>query len=328
MSLGRKRLLIPILLIGLSGLLMASFWWKRIHGKSELVPLLTNATPYGFAGRIGRYEWLAPERLLKEKFSPPGNTFTEIDLKNSVSTSSRFPFPSAFMLPILPFVLAVSPSGEWLCLESKHFKTTPQIALLDLRTGKTSIRTRTGLFAGWLPDSSGWVSFQFTDQSIAVTVQYRNGNHAPVTVNYPLRQRKTFRWPLGITNANEVVVAEWEMGNSSNIDVALLPLFGEHKMKSVVIPIPTDRSVVEVAFCPSQSRLALHMQEVFVPWFNLYSPRMEDIWVSDLTGRVPQRLGSVKVEVDDSGGSDLSTLRWNWDGTQIAFTFAGELYLK
>jgi hypothetical protein len=324
----RKRLFRTILVIGLSGSLLAAMWRNQINRNAEPGPLLANSTQYGFAGVIGNYQWRASDRLLKEAVSSRANTFTEVNLKNNMSKTLRVPLLFAFRLPLLPVVSAVSPSGEWLCLESKSFKTTHNVALVNFRTGATLLRAGKGLFAGWLPDSSGWVSFQFTNRSIILTVQFQGVDRSPTTVTYPLRQQKTFRWPIGITTANEVVVADWELGRSSSVDISLLPLFGAQTMHSVTIPIPKDRSVCEVAFSPLQSRLALHMQEVFVPLLRPYSPRTEDIWVSDLTGRAPRRLGSVKVELDDSTGSDLSGLKWNWTGTQVAYTFAGRLYLK
>jgi|SRR5579871_1358512 len=321
-----------LLVIVLLVLLVANWHAWGIHQK-EADSLRHNSTKY-WSRILPTYQWIGSDKLIAGYFAP--GKLVEADVTTGKQRTVLLPSSlSTFRLPNIEHGSLISPSGEWLYLEAHPLtRPTHRIALFNLHTGQMSIRTENApaLFLGWLPDNSGWASCHPIGQALALITSYRDASRPPVSATY--RQSSIYNQQiqifLGVTSANEVIVASWNLRPTGKLYIELMPLSGARTLRSLVIPIPAEREVHDVAFCPSRGLLAIQVRDLSLPSkiSSMFSDDkvVDEIWITDLTGKPMNRLGSMTVVPDTPYASNLTSLAWDVQGAHVTYTLDGLLF--
>lgn len=330
-----------VIVVTLLAIVLAWLTWRT--SVNLVSPTELKCSPYW---QVSSYEWYAPDGLLITYCSsrPGGNPEKRHGFQQCASRVSKLP-PYALRLAGNDNItdVAVSPDNKAVLWR----ETGLWWAQSD---GAKAVRARpcAGMFATWMPDSSGWLEARSERLQLSLFV-HRLDSERTIDSTVIIPGRRSLVCAL---DPHKVLVADSWIGDSTN-EIT----FYEYSLTDARAPcsisridLPDSPTIVDVALSPDRKHLAwiklqypdinpghlidrIMMRFGVIPASQHGTQIITTVSITDLRGRVERTLtcqresGHAPMFSMRQGPEYPGNLRWSPDGKKLSFLKNGRIWI-
>jgi hypothetical protein len=314
----RSRYIVLAILLSLTAVIGGLLFLRPMR-----LPLLQRARRIADVSTWKNWWWLDTHRVfVVEETSSQRCTAFELD----TNSGTRVGFPGlnrTLSVPGSNCRWELSPDGKWMV--ALPWSVAPRTHwLISVESGNISARHPATYFAGWLPDSSGWIggsTNKGSHQESLFLVQGGQTIYRPAPVAIPGVN-------LGLTASGDTWLGEYDP--YSRADLRLREIDGKtgrvRHVQSIALPPACLPS--EINLSPDGNRLVWQVRPSPLSSLAALLGRRDvnTIWLSSANGTRMKNLGALPVQYGTDYDCDLS-LNWLPDSQHLEVVYRQTLYI-